>query len=64
MKNIFFFLLWLTMALNSYAQEAVNQPILDYFENMDMNQVQTGIGIECRGEPQQKDYEIFHNEIC
>ena len=50
MKNIFFFLLWLTTALNSYAQEAVNQPILDYFENMDMNQVQTGI-LKERGFP-------------
>ena len=50
MKNILIFLLWITTAHFSYAQEVVNQPILDYFENMDMNQVQTGI-LKERGFP-------------
>ena len=50
MKKLFILLLWLTTALNSYAQEAVNQPLLDYFQNMDMNQVNTGI-LKERGFP-------------
>ena len=43
MKKMLVFLLWLTTAYYSIAQTATNQPLLDLFENMDMNQVLTNI---------------------
>jgi hypothetical protein len=42
--------MWLMSATNFYAQDAVNQPLLDYFQNMDMSQVSTGI-LKERGFP-------------
>ena len=50
MKNFVFILLWLATASHSFAQTATNQPILDYFENLDVNQVGTGI-LKERGFP-------------
>ena len=50
MKNFIFVLLWLATASHSFAQTATNQPLLDYFENLDVNQVSTGI-LKERGFP-------------
>ena len=50
MKNFVFVLLWLATASHSFAQTATNQPLLDYFENLDVNQVSTGI-LKERGFP-------------
>jgi hypothetical protein len=51
MKKLFILLLWFAVASHSYAQDAVNQPLLDYFQNMDMNQVNTGTPVAHSSEP-------------
>ena len=50
MKRLFIFLMCFTSASTFYAQDAVNQPLLDYFQHMDMSQVSTGI-LKERGFP-------------
>jgi hypothetical protein len=50
MKRLLIFLMWFTTITNFYGQNAVNQPLLDYFQNMDMSQVNTGI-LKERGFP-------------
>jgi hypothetical protein len=54
MKRLFIFFLWLTSTTNFSAQTAVNQPLLDYFENIECQSricrlsIRELSGFECR----------------
>ena len=46
MKKAFFILSFMLFATFSFAQQAINQTLIDYFENLDKTQVPTGILVE------------------
>ena len=46
MKKAFFILILLLFATFGFAQHAINQTLIDYFDNLDKSQVPTGILVE------------------
>lgn len=46
MKKAFFILIFLLYATFGFAQHAINQTLIDYFDNLDKSQVPTGILVE------------------
>ena len=46
MKKAFFILILLLSATFAFAQHAINQTLIDYFDNLDKMQVPTGILVE------------------
>ena len=61
MKKAFFILILLLHTTFGFAQHAINQTLIDYFDNLDKSQVPTGILVE-QGFPMY-DLEMYKGQV-